>query len=45
MDKRISNKRYEQILKVWNAFKMKTMIDCQGLYLKSEVLFLDNVFE
>ena len=45
MDKRISNKRYEQILKVWNAFKMKTMIDCRGLYLKSEVLFLDNVFE
>ena len=43
--KKISDKEYGHVLKVWNKFKMKTMKDCQDLYLKCEVLLLVDVFE
>ena len=42
--KKISSKEYEQVLKVWNKFGMKTMKDYHDLYLKCEVLLLADVF-
>ena len=43
--KKISDKEYEHVLKVWNKFEMKTTKDYQDLYLKSVVLRLPDVFE
>ena len=43
--KKISGKEYEHVLKVWCKFKMKTMKDYHGLYLKCDVLLLADVFE
>ena len=36
--KKISNKRYDHVLKIWNKFEMKTIKDCHDLYRKYEVL-------
>ena len=43
--KKVNDKEYEHILKVWNRFEMKTMKGCHDLYLKCDVLLLANVFE
>ena len=44
-DKKISDKEYEHVLKVWNKFEMKTMKDYHDLYLKCDVLLLADVFQ
>ena len=38
--KKISDKDYEHVLKIWNKFEMKTMKDYHDLYLKCDVLLL-----
>ena len=43
--KKISEKEYERVLKVWNKFEMKMMKDCHHLYLKCDDLLLTDVFE
>ena len=43
-DRKISDKEYDHVLKVWNKFEMKTMKDYHNLYLKCDVLLL-VVFE
>ena len=43
--KKISDKEYDHVLKVWNKFEMKTMKDYHDLYLKCDVLLLADVFE
>ena len=42
--KKISNKEYEHLLKVWNKFEMKTMKDYHNLDLKCDVSLLADVF-
>ena len=44
-DKKISDKKYKHVLKVWNRFEMKTVKDYHDLYLKCDVLLLAYVFE
>ena len=36
--KKISNKKCDHVLKIWNKFEMKTIKDCHDLYLKCDVL-------
>ena len=36
--KKICDKKYEHLLKVWNTFQMKMMKDYHDLYLKCNVL-------
>ena len=43
--KKVNDKKYEHILRVWYRFKMETMKDYHNLYLKHYVLLLDDVFE
>ena len=43
-DRKLSDKEYDHVLKVWNKFEMKTMKDYHNLYLKCDVLLL-VVFE
>ena len=43
--KRINDKDYKHVLKIWNTFQMKTMKNNHGLYLKYDVLLLADVFE
>ena len=43
--KKISDKEYQHVLKVWNKFEMKTMKDYHDLYLKCDVLLLKYVLE
>ena len=43
--KKISDKEYEHVLKVWNKFEMKIMKDYPNLYLKCDILLLADVFE
>ena len=43
--KRISDRKYQHVLKVWNKTEMKTMKDYYDFYLKYDVLFLAEVFE
>ena len=43
--KKINDKEYDHVLKVWNKFKMQTMKDYHDLYLKCDVLLLADVFE
>ena len=42
---KISDKEYDQVLKVWNKVEMKTMKYYHDLYLKCDVLLLADVFE
>ena len=44
-NKCISENNYSHILDVWNKFKMKSLGDYHDLYLKADVLLLDDVFE
>ena len=39
--KKISDKKHEHVLTVWNKFEIKTMKD----YLKCDVFFLADIFE
>ena len=43
--KKISDKDYEHVLKVQNKFEKKTMKDYHDLYLKCDVLLLEDVSE
>ena len=43
--RKIIAKEYEHLLNVWKKVEMKTMKDYHGLYLKSDVLLLADVFE
>ena len=43
--KKISNKEYDHVLKVWNKLEMKTMKDYHDLYIKYDVSLLADVFE
>ena len=43
--KKIRDKEYQHVLKVWNKSEMKIMKDFYDLYLKCEVLLLADVFE
>ena len=43
--KKVSDKEYDHVTKVWNTFQMKTMKDYHNLYLKRDILLLANVFE
>ena len=43
--KKISDKEYEHFLKVWNKSEMKTVKDCDDLYLKCDAFLLADVFE
>ena len=42
--KRITDKEYEHVLKVWNKFEMKTIKDYHDLCLKWDVLLSADVF-
>ena len=42
--KKISEKEYEHVLKVWNKFEMKAMNDYHDLYLKCYVLLCARCF-
>ena len=44
-DKKISHKKYELVLNIWNKFEMKTVKDYYDLYLKCDVLSLADLFE
>ena len=44
-DECISEKDYLKADNIWNVFKMNTMGDYHGLYLKTDVLLLADVFE
>ena len=43
--KRISDKDYEHVLKVWNTFQMKMMKSYEDLRLKCGVWLLADVFQ
>ena len=43
--KKISDKEYEHVFKVWNKFEMKTLKDYHDLYLKFDVLLLADVLK
>ena len=40
----ITNEQYDHAQTVWKTFKMKSMGEYHDLYLKSDVLLLDDVF-
>ena len=42
--KKVNNKEYDHVLKVWKKFEMKTMKYYHDLYLKCVVLLLADVF-
>ena len=44
-DKKISDKEYDYVLKIWNKFEMKTIKDYHILYLKCDVLLLGDFLE
>ena len=43
--KKISDKEYEHVLKVWDSFEMRTMNDYHILHLKCDVLLLADGFK
>ena len=42
--KKVNNKEYDHVLKVWKKFEMKTMKYYHDLYLECVVLLLADVF-
>lgn len=44
-NRNINDKDYSHAQEVWKTFKMKTLRDYHNLYLKTDVLFLEDVFE
>ena len=44
-NREVSDKNYEFVVNVWEAFKLNNMKDHHGLYLKFDVLLLAGVFE
>ena len=44
-DQHITNDEYDHARKIWKAFNIKTMGEYHGLYLKSDVLLLADVFK
>ena len=44
-DRKISDKKYEHVLNVWNKFEMKTMKDYHDVYLKCDLLLLDDALK
>ena len=42
-DKKISDKDYDYVFKVWNKSEMKTMKDYQDLYIQFDVLLLSEL--
>lgn len=44
-DEHITDEQYQYAQKVWGTFNLKTMGEYHDLYLKSDVLFLADVFE
>ena len=45
LGKKISDKEYEHLVKVWNKFEMKTVKYYQDQYLKQHAFLLGDVFE
>ena len=43
--RKIGDKEYKHVPKIWNKFEMKTMKDYNDFYLKCDVLLLADVFE
>ena len=43
--KKINDKEYEHVLKVWNNYEIKTMKRYYDFYLKCDVLLLVDVFK
>ena len=44
-DEHITDDQYNHAQEVWNTFNLKTMGEYHNLYLKSDILFLADVFE
>ena len=44
-DQHVTNGEYDHARRVWKTFDIKTMGEYQDLYLKSDILFLADVFE
>ena len=43
--RKVTGKKYEHVLNVWNKFEMKAMKDYHDLYLKDDILLLADFFE
>ena len=44
-DRKITDKEYERVIKVWKKVEMKIMKDYHDLYLKCGLLLLADVFQ
>ena len=44
-DSKINEKEYERVVNVWKVFKIKNLGEYHDLYLKTDVLFLVDVFD
>ena len=45
MTNMVTNGEYDHATKIWKTIKIKTMVEYHDLYLKSDVLFLADLFE